>query len=188
MFSITMCNTKLILKLALFLLVLAILVFAVLSAVLNPMISDLVKLISDTEVEASQFINHPFKTTKETFWDNCIKVYLNGKDLGTIITYLVLTYFFVRFFSLMPQLPVTKVLYNKMISGYDVGLVNSFIQTGFQNLLLSLILAIITTVLNGGLFVGFAALAVVCVRGGVYALLPFVILGYIVAISVKSCL
>ena len=182
-----MCNTKLIFKLALVLLVLAVLFFAIFFAIIDPLVDKIHDIVVTTEIDADAFINHPFVTFKEQIWDKCVND-LKGIDLGATIGYLLLTYFFLRFFALIPQLPVTKVLYNKMTTGYDVGLFNSLVATGFQNLLLSFILALIMTVLNIGLLVGFCALAYVCINGKTYVLLPFIILLYIALLAVKTCL
>lgn len=186
-FSLAMCNTKLIVKLALVLLVLAVLFFAVFFAILDPLIAGIRDIVAQTEIDPGEFINHPFVTFKEQIVDKCVD-HLKTVDLGATIGYFFLTYFFFRFFCLIPQLPVTKVLYNKMTTGYDVGLFNALVSTGFQNLLLSLILATITTVLNTALLAGFCALVYLCMIGKTYVLIPFVILLYIGLLSVKTCL
>ena len=186
-FTITMCNTKLIMKLALLMLLLALIVSALLFAVLNPVFVHLKEIVNVTEVDATEFINHPILTIKSVFVDQFI-AYFKTIDTGALITYVILLYILVRFFIFLPQLPVTKVLYSKMTTGYDVGLLNAFIAMGLQNLLLSFLLALVASVIEIGVYIGIATLCYLCVKGAVYILLPFLIILGLAAMSAKTCL
>lgn len=185
--SITMCNIKLVLRLALILLVFGLIVFAAVTAILNPILGGLVDIVKQTNVDPDALINHPFITIRSQFIDPFVS-YLKTVNLGATIAYIVLSYFVVNFFIFLTILPVSKVLYNKMTSGYDIGLFNAFVSTGFQNLLLTLILALFNVVVTIGLSVGVGALFVVCIRAKIYILLPFFVLLFIAALSAKTCL
>lgn len=186
-FSLTMCNTKLILKLAILIIILLLIVFAVLSSVIMPMIKDIMDIIKSADVTPEQMLKHPFITLKEQYIDRCID-YIKASNWQRTLAIIISVYFCFRFFITVTQLPLTKVLHEKMCTGYDVGLFNAFISTGFQNLLLSLILSIIHTVFNIGLTLGFCSLVRVCFINDALIGLPFVCLLFIAAYSVKSCL
>ncbi|MGN0768071.1 MAG: hypothetical protein ACI4M8_01830 [Christensenellales bacterium] len=186
-FSLTMCNTKLIIKLAFMTAILVLIAFAVLSTTVMPVIRDLVEIISSTNVRPEDFINHPFVTLRTQIIDKCV-AYLRQSDWRSMIGIIVAVYCCVRFFLTIPQLPLTKVIYSKMSTGYDIGLFNAFVSTGFQNLLLSLILSLVTSAINLGLLTGFMSLIGVSFRANAYVAIPFIIILFIAAYSAKSCL
>lgn len=185
--SISLCNIKLVLKLALILLVFGLIVFAVITAITGPIFDGIMDIIKNTEVDASAFINHPISTIKTEFLDKIVS-FLQTYNVGAVIWYSILTYFIVNFFVILTVLPVTKVLYNKMTSGYDIGIFNAFISTGFQNLLLTFIIAVFNVAVTIGLTVGFGALVYLSFQAKIYLLLPFLFLLYIAALSAKTCL
>ena len=187
-FSLTMCNTKLIIKLALLIIVLALIALAVLSSVIMPIISDIADIINSIDVTPDDLINHPIITVRTEFLDR-IMDYLKASDWREVIGIIVAVYFCIRFFITVPQLPLAKVIYNKMSTGYDIGLFNAFVSTGFQNLLLSLILAIVTSAINIGLIIGFFSLMKLCFQGGAaFIAVPFIIIAFIAAYSAKSAI
>lgn len=186
-FSIALCNIKLVLKLAVFLLLFGLIAFAVLTAIFQPIFGSFINIIKNAEIDAQQFVNHPFVTVKTQFIDPFI-AQAKTQNLGATVVYALLAYFVVNFFIMLTILPVTKVLYNKMTSGYDIGLFNAFVSTGFQNLLLTFILSLFSMVVAIGLTVGFGALFILCLRSKIYLLLPFLILLYIACLSMKTCL
>lgn len=187
-FSLTMCNTKLIIKLALLIIVLALIALAVLSSVIMPIISDIADIINSIDVTPDDLINHPIITVRTEFLDR-IMDYLKASDWREVIGIIVAVYFCIRFFITVPQLPLAKVIYNKMSTGYDIGLFNAFVSTGFQNLFLSLILAIVTSAINIGLIIGFFSLMKLCFQGGAaFIAVPFIIIAFIAAYSAKSAI
>lgn len=186
-FSLTMCNTKLIIKLTVLIAALILIAFAVLATTVMPVLSELVDIISSTHVTAEDFINHPFVTLRTQIIDKCID-YLRQTDWKSTIGVVIAVYCCMRFFLTVPQLPLTKVIYNKMSTGYDIGLFNAFIATGFQNLLLSLILSLITSAINLGLIAAFVSLVSVSFKASAYIAIPFIIILFIAAYSAKSCL
>lgn len=186
-FSLTMCNTKLVLKLSGLIIILLLIVFAVLSSVIMPMIKDIMEIIKSVDVSPDQMINHPIITLKEQFIDKCI-AYIKASNWQKTLAVIIAVYFCFRFFLTVTQLPLTKVLHGKMCTGYDVGLFNAFIATGFQNLLLSFVLTVINTAVNIGFMAGFVALLRVCFANEVLVAVPFVILLVVALYSAKSCL
>jgi hypothetical protein len=159
----------------------------VLSTVITPVIDGVKQFITGIHVNADDFINHPFITTKTQIIDKCID-YVAEQNFGSIFGWLIGICLIARFLTLLPILPVTKVLYNKMTTGYDIGLFNAIVATGFQNLLLSLILTVCTAALDAALFVTAGILMHLCVIGGIPLLIPLVIILWLCGESARMCL
>lgn len=66
--------------------------------------------------------------------------------------FLSLLIMFARFFGSLALIPATKMLHNKMTSGYSDGLFASFVASLPQTLLFALVSSIIFTIIDLGLF------------------------------------
>ena len=186
-FSILMCNTKLVLKLTILILIIGLLLFSLIAGAIMPIVKDFASIIRDSNIDADQFINHPIQTVRTEIIDECIN-YLKTTKWETTLIYIILLLYALSFLFTLSKLPVTKVLYNKMISGYDIGLLHEFISTSFQNLLLSFILSIISFSISIGLLIGAWSLISLCLDADLLVLIPFVIILCLSVLSVRSCI
>lgn len=185
-FSILMCNIKLVLKLTILILIIGLLIFALIASAIMPIVKDFSSIIRNSDIDADMLVNHPIQTIRTEIIDECMN-YLKNTNWETTLIYIILLLYALGFLFTVTKLPVTKVLYNKMISGYDIGLLHAFISTGFQNLLLSLILSIISFAISAGLFIGTWSLVMLCFDADLLILIPFIIILWLAALSVRSC-
>lgn len=186
-FSILMCNIKLVLKLTLLILIIGSIIYAMLSTVITPLAHGLYGIISTSEIDANQFISHPIITIKTQILDKCID-YIESTRWRHSLGFVCLICFAYRLLITLSQFPVTKVLYNKMQSGYDIGLFHALISTGFQNLLLSFVYGIVVFVTDVGMFFGFGSLLVLSMNTKNYVFIPLIIILYVCASSARTCL
>lgn len=185
--TILACNVKLVTKLAIFIIILGLIASAILINIVGPLVDEIMALIAEIDIDANEFIKHPFAITKTQIIDVCID-HITSHDWRLLLVTAVFTYVLIRFFISIPLLPITKVLHEKMTTGYDIGLFNAFVSTGFQNLLLSLILTIVISVIDLSLTAGAIALAYVIISAKLYYLLPLTIIAYLCLMSVRNCL
>lgn len=185
MFSITMCNTKLIVQLTFLIAILLLIAASVISACVEPVAKEISEIVMNSRMEPQELIEHPIKTVREKIVDPAI-AHLKENNASRLIWIFVAIYFFVLYFLTIPQLPLCKVLYGKMLSGYDVGLFNTFISTGFQNLLLSLILSLVNAAVNIGLFIGLVFALELTFNAKAIVAVPFVLLAFGALFSLRS--
>ncbi len=177
-FSITMCNFKLVAKLALFICIIIILAIALLFSIVGPVLRGFVEeLQDDFPLVPENVVEHPLKSIKVLvyFFGNYISSHTYFVTMR--IVYLFLLTIGIRFFAQISLLPLAKILYSKMTSGFDMGFLNAFISTIGENLLFSLISAIIYTVIDGLICIAMVYLAV-------WAMQTFGILGVTVSIFI----
>ena len=185
-FSILMCNIKLVIKLTLLITIIGLIIYALLSSVITPFAHGIYGVISTSEIDANQLLAHPIITIKTQILDRCV-AYIKNTQWRHSLAYVCLIFFAYRLLITVTQLPVTKVLYNKMQSGYDIGLFHAFIATGFQNLLLSVIYSIVYFLTDVGLFLGFGSLLLLSLNSN-YIFIPLIIIAYVCVSSARTCI
>lgn len=185
-FGALSCNLKLVAKLAVFIIIIGLIAMAILSNIIEPLIDEIFALIAGIDVKADDFIKHPIQETKKII-DFCVG-HITSQEWQLLLVSAIVTYVLLRFFFTIPLLPVTKVLHEKMTTGYDIGLFNAFIATGFQNLLLSFILCITISIIDISLIIGFGALLYLCIAKSLFFLLPLLIIIALCLFSARICL
>lgn len=186
--GILFSNLKLVWRLALFIVIIGLIAGAIIFSIVSPIIQDVIGFITGLTVDPDKFINHPFVTLREDIINKCLD-FVKGSDLKVLIVTAVMSFWVIKFFMYLPMLPVTKVLHGKMKTGYDIGLVNAIVSTGFQNVLLSLILSVFTTITDLGLLSGCAALIYLCINNrSLIILIPVIIILYLCLHSLRLTL
>ena len=163
-YSILCSNLALVVKIAIMVLIILLLAVACFYSVIHPLYLDLRKIIesSNYTVDAQELVNHPFLTLsalRESYVGFFEQIHWQSSFLWFILIFVGFKFFFT-----LPLLPATKVMYVKMSTGFDVGILNAFISTGFQNLLLAAVSSIVLSVVDMALSLGSLLLC--------YALLP----------------
>ncbi len=187
-FSIFLCNLKLVVKIALMILIVLLIAFGVFIVILKPLYIDLRSVIETQSflVAPGDLINHPFLTV-----EHLIQSYMTFFDqVGweKTLTGVILLFVGLKFFLTLPLLPATKVLYIKMSTGFDIGITNAFISTGFQNLLLALCCTVVFSITDLGILAGLLALLPVLYRGLKLVALPIVFILYLVLQSARMAI
>lgn len=153
-FSVLLCNFKLVGKILFFILIVMLIASAVLMSIASPVLKAYFqKLQDEAPINADEFLKHPIKSL-ERFFNFFIEfTQENSAMVNKRIWFLILTLVISRFLLFLPLFPVTKILHEKMTSGFDAGLVNSFITTLWQNLLFNLIFSITLGLADIGIFI-----------------------------------
>jgi len=160
-FSITMCNFKLVAKLAIFICIIIILAIALLLGIIGPVLRGYIaELQEDFPLEPGSVVEHPFQSLKTlmVFFGNYISSHTYFVTIR--IVYLFLLSMGLRFFAQLSMLPLAKILHSKMSTGFDTGFLNTFISTIGENLLYSLISSFIYTIFDGLILIATVYLAV----------------------------
>lgn len=177
-FSITMCNFKLVAKLALFICIIIIIAIALLLGIIGPVLRGYIsELQEDFPLKPESVVEHPLQSLKTliVFFGNYISSHTYFVTIR--IVYLFLLAMGLRFFAQLSMLPLAKILHSKMATGFDMGFLNAFISTIGENVLYSFISSVIYTVLDGLICIATVYLAV-------WATQTFGILGITVSIFI----
>ena len=186
-FQILNCNIKLVAKVAIFILIIGLIFSGIFYAILNPIITELTDLITGINIDADSFINHPINTTRDYIIQPIVE-YLGSKNIGSVVGWFIGLFVVIKLLITIPILPVSKIVYTKMTTGYDIGLLNSTVSTGFQNILLSAILTIITSILDGGITIAIYELFMVCLNAKLIFLLPFILILGVCLLTIRMSL
>ncbi len=159
-FSILCCNLKLVVKVLIFVLVLILIAGAIFIGILHPIYTEIRTMIESENfvVSPEALINHPINTISDLVTQ--YTDYIQNTAWQKNLLLLILTVIGFKFFLTLPLLPITKELYTKMSTGFDIGLLFAFIATGLQNLLLSLCYSIVVSVVDMAAFAGSISLCV----------------------------
>lgn len=154
-FSVLFCNFKLVGKIFIFILIVMLIAAAVLMSVLSPVLQGYFeKMQEEMPVTPEEILQHPIKSLEKFLGYFTDFIEQNASMVNTRLIYLGLLIILFRFLILLPMFPVTKILHEKMTSGFDVGLINAFLSTLVHNLLFSLVSAIILGMVDILIFVG----------------------------------
>lgn len=154
-FSVLLCNFKLVGKILFFILIIMLIASAVLMSIASPVLKAYFqKMQEEAPVSADEFLKHPIKSM-ERFLDFFIEFTKENPALvNTRVLFLILTLVISRFLLFLPMLPVTKILHQKMTTGFDAGLTNAFVNTLWQNLLFGLVFSIVIGLADIGILIG----------------------------------
>ncbi len=127
---------------------------AVLMGILSPVLQGYFdKIQEETPITPDDVVRHPIKSLEKLliFFTDFLKQ--NSDMVSLRMLYLGIFVVISRFLIYLPMFPVTKILHEKMTSGFDVGLINAFLSTLKQNLLLNLVLSVAIGIVDILLFV-----------------------------------
>jgi hypothetical protein len=131
------------------------------------------------EYHTEEIIRHPIKTL-QSFFDIFLKYFdVNSSEINLKLVNLSLLFIGLRFFVVLPIMPVAIVLYSKMTTNFDKGLFNSFVSSLPQCLLYTLVSSVVFGIIDLGLF---ALLALVSVQ--LIKLLGFIALPVSLALAI----
>lgn len=157
-YSILCSNLTLVVKIAIMILIILLIAVACLFGIIRPLYLDVREIIEgqNFEVDAQELINHPVTT----LWSlgSSYVGFFEQIHWQTSFFWFIMIYVCFKFFFMLPLLPATKVLYVKMSTGFDVGITNAFISTGFQNLLFALVSSVCLSLIDLAIFAGILAL------------------------------
>lgn len=185
--SILVCNFKLVAKIFVFFLVILLVVGALLMGIMKPIFDGFFsELQENMPINAEEFFKHPIVSTRQYF--DMFGTYLTNMDnFGLQLFYLWLIAIVTGFLLRLPLLPVTKILYGKTISGFDMGLLNAVVSTIGQNLIYSSLTALILGTVDVGIIVGASFLMVAAFRGIGFIALPIIALLVFALYTVRMC-
>ena len=165
-YSILCSNLTIVVKIANMIMIILLLAVACFYGIIRPIYLDIRRVIEtqNFEIDAQELVNHPILTLSAL--RQSYVGFFEQIQWQTSFIWAVLIYIGFRFFLTLPLLPATKVLYVKMSTGFDVGILNAFISTGFQNLLLAAVSAIVLSIVDIAVIVAIFALC--------YVLLPLI--------------
>ena len=163
-FSILCCNLTLVVKIAIMILIILLIAVACFYGILRPVYLDIREIIEGQNfiVDAGKLVNHPI----ESLWElaDSYAGFFEQIHWQSSILLFIAIYVGFKFFFTLPLLPATKVMYVKMSTGFDVGITNAFISTGFQNLLLAFVCSIVLSVVDLAIFAAMLALCYALLR------------------------
>ncbi len=151
-FYVLMCNFKLVYKLLFFILIIILVAVALTFSIVRPIFDGYYDFLREQfEYHAEEMIRHPIKTIQSFF-----AIFLEYFDINSAfinLKLLKLAFLFIglRFFVMLPMMPVASVIYSKMTTNFDKGLFNSFVSSLPQCLLYTLITSIIIGLIDLGL-------------------------------------
>lgn len=188
-FSILFCNFKLVAKLAVFFLIIMIIAGAIMIGIVRPVLNEFFDALrNDVAISAGDFYEHPIKSL-QTFADYFSQFLSNNSsELDVKLVYLWILVVVSRFLMILPLMPVTKILYDKMTSGFDMGLLNATVSTIGQNLLYSAVMSLFVGTFDLALMAGMCFLFVWAVRTAGVIMLPLVLLILLLVYTVRLCL
>lgn len=160
-FSITMCNFKLVAKLAIFIFILTVIAAALILGIVGPIVQGFVtELQEDFPITPEEVIEHPLNSIKSvvSFFGNYISTHTHF--VTTRMLFALLLIMGIKFFLQLPMLPLAKIMHSKMSTGFDIGLINAFVSTIGENLLFSSITALVFTILDGAITIATVYMAV----------------------------
>lgn len=163
-YSILCSNLTLVVKIALMILIILLIAVACFYGILHPLYLDIREIIEGQNfiVDAGTLVNHPIETLFSLA--DSYAGFFEQIQWQKSFLLLIVIYVGFKFFFTLPLLPATKVMYVKMSTGFDIGITNAFISTGFQNLLLALVSAVVLSVIDLAILAGVLALCYVLLR------------------------
>jgi hypothetical protein len=175
-----MCNFKLVYKLLFFILIIVLITVALTFSIINPIFEEYYDFLRDQfEYHSEEIIRHPIKTLQSFFNIFLDYIDVNSSLINLKLLNLSMLFIGLRFFVMLPTMPVTSVLYSKMTTNFDKGLFNSFISTLPQCLLYTLISSVVLGIVDLGLIVLLSLLSVQLIK-----LLGFISLPICLAIAI----
>lgn len=179
-FYVLMSNFKLVYKLLFFILIILLIAVAITFSIVNPIFEEYYDFLRDQfEYHTEEMIRHPIKTIQSFFNIFLEYIDVNSSLINTKLLNLSLLFIGLRFFVVLPILPVTSVLYSKMTTNFDKGLFNSFVSILPQCLLYTLISSVVLGLVDLGLIVVLALLSVQLIK-----LLGFIALPVSLALAI----
>jgi hypothetical protein len=127
---------------------------AVFFSVLNPIIQGYFETVREVfEFNVEEIISHPILTLK-TFL-NIFADYIEVNNSYVNIQLMNIGFLFIgiRFFLYLPMLSVNKIIYSKMTTNYDQGLLNAFISILPQSLIFALVSSVAFGIIDIGLII-----------------------------------
>lgn len=187
-YSILCCNLSLVLKIAVMILIILLIAVACLFGLIHPLYEDIREIIENQNfiVSAEALINHPIHTLAAL--SNSYVGFFEQIHWQTSFIWAIIIYVGFKFFFTLPLLPATKVLYVKMSTGFDIGVTNAFISTGFQNLLLAFVSSIVLSIVDLGIFAGILALCYVFLSWMGFLAIPTCSLMYLLIKTARMAL
>lgn len=144
-FKILMCNLKLTIKVALYILIVLVVFISIVTAIVMPLLEEIIQLINETNINPAEFLNHPFHTTRTEFIQPIWEIIRNEVGVGRFIGLSLLTIFLLSFVVNLVKLPVTKIIYGKMSTSYEDSFIRTFISLLGKSVIYSLFASMVTT-------------------------------------------
>ncbi|HOO23423.1 MAG TPA: hypothetical protein PKY53_07120 [Clostridia bacterium] len=164
-YYILMCNFKLVYKLLFFILIIMLIAVAISFSIINPILEGYFDTVRDQfDYVIDDMVKHPIKTLQSFFEMFLDYVDVHSATVSLRLINLSLIIIAVRFFVVLPILPVAMVLFSKMTTNFDKGLFNTFVSCLPQCLLYTLITSIIFGIIDLALAVGIVFLAVQLIK------------------------
>ncbi|HKL73918.1 MAG TPA: hypothetical protein VJ903_03400 [Clostridia bacterium] len=163
--NVLLCNFKLVYKLLLFILIITLIAVAICFSIINPIFEGYYEVVREQfDYVIEDMVKHPIMMFQSFF--NIFLDYLDINSSFVSIKMLNLSLLFIglRFFIMLPVLPVANVLHSKMTTNFDQGLFNSFVSSLPQCLLFSLLSAVVLGLIDLAILVGIALLAVPLIK------------------------
>ncbi len=160
-FSLTLCNFKLVAKLAVFIFILSIVAIALILGILGPIVQGFItELQEDFPITPEEVIEHPFKSLRAVmdFFSSYISTHTMFVTKRIVFVFLLIMG--VKFFMQLPMLPLSKIMHSKMTTGFDIGLINAFVSTIGENLIYTLLTSVIYTIIDGAIAIATVYFAV----------------------------
>ncbi len=184
-YSILCCNLSLVLKISVIILIILLIAIASFYGLIHPIYLEVRDVIENQNfiVSANELINHPLHTLS-SLAQSYVGFFENIKWQTTFV-WMIIVFVGFKFFFTLPLLPATKVLYVKMSTGFDVGITNAFISTGFQNLLLAFVSSIVLSIIDLGLLAAILALCYGLLKIMGIVAIPLSIIIYILLLTAR---
>ena len=188
-FSILFCNFKLVAKIFVFFLIIVIIAGAIMIGIVRPVLNEFFDALrSEVNITATDFYEHPILSLK-SFADYFSHfVSNNSAEIDVKLVYIWVLVVVSRFLLTLPLMPVTKILYDKMTSGFDMGLLNATVSTIAQNLLYSLVSALFVGTFDLALTVGTCLFFVWAIKVAGPVILPVILLLVLLVYTLRLCL
>ena len=124
-------------------------------SLITPIFADFIGEFSGTLASFElSFFNNPFKSAETAILSFVSFFNANAGSLFLRILALAGLMAAIRFLITLCLMPVSKILHDKMTTGFDMGFNNAFISTLSQNLLFSVICSVVLTVIDSLLIFG----------------------------------
>ena len=188
-FSILFSNLKLVSKIFIFFLIILIIAGAILIGIVKPVLNEFFDALrSDVGVTGQYFYEHPILSLQKFADYFSHFVSNNSAEIDIKIVYIWVLVIVSRFLLTLPIMPVTKILYDKMTSGFDMGLLNATVTTIAQNVLYSALTAIFVGTFDLAMTFGACVFFVWAFRHAGLIILPVLLLAYLVLGTARLCI
>lgn len=163
--SILFSNFKLVYKLLLLMVIIVLIATAIVFAILGPVFEGYFEQVRNSmtanfEHNFQSMIAHPILTIQTILRMFTIYFTENSHFVNLRIIYSALIIIFARFLLSLSLVPVNKIMYSKMTTNFDEGLLNAFISTLPQSFFYSLITSIVLGIIDFALAFGLIYFAV----------------------------